>query len=122
MNARPRIVLDRIAHALVRRSAVVVSTISLFELSYGIAKSTLREGNTKTLRTFLEPLRLIPFDEEDAAAAGDIRAGLERIGKPIGPYDCLIAAQALRRDLTLVTANVREFSRVEGLRWEDWTA
>jgi PIN domain len=53
--------------------------------------------------------------------AGDLRATLEAAGTPIGPYDLLIAAQALRTGATLVTANVSEFARVRGLVWQDWT-
>ena len=63
-----------------------------------------------------------PFAQEDAAIAGDLRATLEAAGTPIGPYDLLIAAQALRTGTTLVTANVSEFARVPGLVWQDWTA
>ena len=65
---------------------------------------------------------VLPFDAEDAAHAGDIRAHLERKGTPIGPYDYLIAAQARRRGATLVTANRREFERVPGLMVADWAA
>jgi tRNA(fMet)-specific endonuclease VapC len=54
--------------------------------------------------------------------AGDLRAALDAAGTPIGPYDVLIAAQALRSNATLVTANVSEFARVPGLQWQDWTA
>ncbi len=61
-----------------------------------------------------------PFEPEDAEEAGDIRAELERAGTPIGPYDVLIAAQARRRNALLVTANMGEFTRVPGLRIEDW--
>jgi len=72
------------------------------------------------LETFLGPLQILPFDAEDGRIAGDIRARLEQSGTPIGPYDYLIAAQAVRHKLTLVTANEKEFSRVDGLRWENW--
>jgi len=61
-----------------------------------------------------------PFEPDDAEEAGDIRADIERAGAPIGPYDVLIAAQARRRGALLVTANTREFTRVPGLRTEDW--
>jgi tRNA(fMet)-specific endonuclease VapC len=61
------------------------------------------------------------FDSEDAEAAGLVRADLETKGRPIGPYDLLIAAQAVRRNLTLVTANHTEFSRIKDLDWVDWT-
>ena len=63
-----------------------------------------------------------PFESQDAEEAGDIRAALERTGKPIGPYDLLIAAQARRRGATLITANEREFARVPGLKTADWAA
>jgi predicted nucleic acid-binding protein len=64
---------------------------------------------------------LLDFDDEDARTAGQVRAALEGIGAPIGAYDLLIAGQALRRGLTVVTANTSEFARVAGLSWEDWT-
>ena len=66
------------------------------------------------------PVRVLEFGEEDARYAGEIRSSLERMGRPIGTYDLLIAGQALSRKLTLVTANVKEFGRVRGLDWEDW--
>ena len=64
----------------------------------------------------------MPFDDVDARVAAEIRAVLRRAGTPIGPYDNLIAGQALARDLTLVTRNIREFERVQGLRLENWEA
>ncbi len=66
------------------------------------------------------PIDQLPFDDEDARVAGAIRAELERAGKPIGAYDLLIAGQALRHKLKLITANVSEFKRIKGLHWEDW--
>jgi len=63
---------------------------------------------------------MLPLEDEDAPVAGSVRAFLEATGKPIGAYDLLIAGQALQRQLTLVTANVSEFSRVKGLLWQDW--
>jgi tRNA(fMet)-specific endonuclease VapC len=63
---------------------------------------------------------VLPFESEDAEVAGEIRADLERTGKPIGAYDLLIAGQAIRNKVTLVTANVSEFARVKGLLWDDW--
>jgi tRNA(fMet)-specific endonuclease VapC len=98
-----------------------VSSIAIFKLRYGVAKSAKVAQNSDRLDLFLSSVSVLPLDEEDARFAGDIRARLERQGTPIGPYDLLIAGQALRHDMTLITANVREFSRVEGLRWEDWT-
>ena len=121
LNGRPVAVVEKLAKTLARRNAVAVSAVTLFELQYGIAKSLHVDRNRRTLDAFLVPLQVIPFEDEDARLAGDIRAGLERVGTPIGPYDYLIAAQAVRHKLRLVTANTREFSRVNGLRWEDWT-
>jgi len=73
------------------------------------------------LETFLAgPITLLSFDDEDARVAGTIRATLQASGTPIGVYDLLIAGQALARQLTLVTANVSEFSRIKGLSWQDW--
>ncbi len=97
-----------------------VSSIVVFELRYGVAKSARIESNTRRLNVFLGSVRILPFDQEDAFVAGSLRTTLERRGKPIGPYDYLIAAQALRHDLLLITANVGEFSRVPDLRWENW--
>ena len=122
INADGAPVRTRIEEVLRRGEPVAVSSIALFELSYGIAKSARRESNETRLREFMagriEPL---PFDADDAAEAGAIRATLERTGRPIGYYDLLIAGQARRRDAVLVTANTREFARVAGLRVEDWT-
>jgi len=100
---------------------VWVSSVSLYELWYGVAKSVQTEANTLRLKMFLAgPVRVLEFGQEDARCAGEIRNTLERIGKPIGAYDLLIAGQALSRKLTLVTANTKEFARVKSLVWEDW--
>ncbi len=98
-----------------------VSSVVTFELWYGIAKSARQATNTAMLEAFLAgPISLLPFEEGDARFAGSIRAALQASGTPIGAYDLLIAGQALARQLTLVTANVSEFSRVKGLSWQDW--
>jgi tRNA(fMet)-specific endonuclease VapC len=98
-------------------------TIALFELRYGAAKSPRPRENADRLAVFLQlPITVLSFELSDADEAGEIRAHLEREGTPIGPYDLLIAAQARRRDASLVTANVAEFARVPGLRWEDWSS
>lgn len=115
-------VRERLRLVRERGESVMLSAVSLFELWYGVAKSTRVATNAERLTDFLAPLPRLPFDDEDARVAGTIRADLERIGKPIGAYDCLIAGQALRHGLLLVTANVDEFSRIEGLRWQDWSA
>ncbi len=109
---------DKAVHAGAR---VWVSTVVLYELWYGVAKSARPKENAEDLATFLAgPVRVLGFEEEDAREAGGVRASLERIGKPIGAYDMLIAGQALSRKLTLVTANTKEFARVKRLVWEDW--
>jgi tRNA(fMet)-specific endonuclease VapC len=98
-----------------------VSSVSLYELWYGVAKSVQTEANAVRLKMFLAgALRVLEFGEEDARYAGEIRNSLERTGRPIGTYDLLIAGQALSRKLTLVTANTKEFARVKSLVWEDW--
>jgi predicted nucleic acid-binding protein len=90
-------------------------------LWYGVAKSSQVQENTERLRVLLSgDVDLLDFDDEDARAAGQVRATLEKAGTPIGAYDLLIAGQALRRELTVVTANTSAFSRVAGLSWQDW--
>ncbi len=122
INGRPASVLQRLRRADPRRTLSRISTLSVFELRYGVAKSARTAKNAEALETFLRSVAILSFDEEDARFAGNIRAELEQTGKPIGPYDYLIAAQAIRHDLTLITANEKEFSRVPGLRWENWAA
>lgn len=99
-----------------------ISSITLSELRYGAAKSKYREKNTKALDEFIIPLEIVPFDEQAALAYGDIRSALEKVGMPIGSMDMLIAAQAVSRGVTLITNNIREFSRIPGLTIIDWTA
>ena len=98
-----------------------VSSIAMFELWFGVFKSSRAQFNTTRLEAFLEgPITLLAFTEDDARAAGSVRATLKLSGKPIGSYDVLLAGQAIHRKLTLVTANVSEFTRVKGLAWQDW--
>jgi len=121
-NHPPR-VRSRLQRVVSRGVSISVSSVVLYELWYGVARSKRRSENAERVRVFLSGnINVIPFDEEDAIAAGDLRAALETAGTPIGPYDLLIAAQALRSGATLVTANVSEFARVRGLAWQDWTA
>jgi tRNA(fMet)-specific endonuclease VapC len=111
----------RLQKALAQDEKVLVSSVVAFELWYGVAKSARPEANARLVETFFAgPVSLLAFEPEDAKVAGRLRAGLEAVGKPIGAYDLLIAGQALRHQLTLITANVREFGRVKGLKWEDW--
>ena len=121
INGEPERVRKRFGNATTLGAQVFVPSVVAFELWYGVAKSTREDFNTHRLRTFLAgPVSVLPFEEADARAAGSVRAALEISGKPIGAYDVLIAGQAMCRQLTLVTANVREFSRVKGLVWQDW--
>jgi tRNA(fMet)-specific endonuclease VapC len=98
-----------------------ISAITLAELQYGVDKSSQPTQNQQALDQFLLPLTILPFDEQDAIAYGQIRAKLEAQGLPIGALDTLIAAQAIHYNLILVTNNIREFVRVPGLVIEDWT-
>src|SRR6185369_3958971 len=119
IKQQPPAVLERFQEYLV--CDLGISSITLSELRYGVAKSNYREKNAEALDEFIMPLEIVPFGEEAALAYGDIRAGLEKAGTPIGAMDMLIAAQALSMGVTLVTNNTREFKRVPGLSIFDWT-
>jgi len=99
---------------------VAISTITLFELEYGVEKSQYRQRSKDALAKFLLPLNLIDLDRSSAIEAAIIRAQLEKKGMAIGPYDLLIAGLARARDMTLVTNNIREFERVVSLNLENW--
>jgi tRNA(fMet)-specific endonuclease VapC len=99
-----------------------ISSITLSELRYGVAKSKYHEKNAKALDEFILPLEILPFDEEAALSYGDIRATLEKAGTPVGAMDMLIAAHAVSLGLILATNNVREFERIAGLRLADWNS
>lgn len=123
VNGRSSSLRHRLGEQLRGGTTVALPVVALFEMRYGFAKGGQREHNERLLEKFLGlGIDIIPFEVEDAAHAGDIRARLEGAGMPIGHYDYLIAAQARRRGATLVTANVREFARVPGLLVADWTA
>jgi len=123
INGSPEQVRRRFERECAAGAAMATSSITVFELWYGVRKSQRREANARRLTTFLAgPVDVLELDDEDARAAGDVRAALERAGTPIGAYDVLIAGQSLRRAATLVTANVSEFSRVPALRFQDWAA
>jgi tRNA(fMet)-specific endonuclease VapC len=123
LKNHPPSVRNHMRLAASQGASIAVPAVVLYELWYGVARSERRGENAERLRVFLSGnIDIAPFDDEDAAAAGDLRAALEAAGTPIGPYDLLIAAQALRSRTTLVTANVSEFARVRGLIWQDWTA
>jgi tRNA(fMet)-specific endonuclease VapC len=102
------------------RADVALSVISEAELRLGAAKSASPVKTLRLLENFLGPLTVVELNSSDAACYAQVRARLERAGTPIGPLDTLIAAQAVARNLTLVTNNQREFGRVQGLRLANW--
>jgi tRNA(fMet)-specific endonuclease VapC len=122
LRSKPPSVSVRLVEAFGRGGQVAIPVIVAFELKFGVAKSPFREEQEKRVNLFLsrfdEP---ISFTTEDAEFAAGIRGYLQPRGEMIGPYDLLIAAQTLRTGATLVTANVREFARVPGLVFEDWS-
>jgi tRNA(fMet)-specific endonuclease VapC len=120
--------LNRRSESIIRRldaessEDIVVCSVTRAELIFGAFKSNNPEKTLAKQRAFLNPLATLPFDDSTAEHYGRIRAYLARAGTPIGPNDLLIAAIALTHNLILVTHNVREFSRVEHLKIEDWEA
>lgn len=100
--------------------SLAVSMVTLYELRVGVEKSRDREKNRRALDDALSPFLLWPFDDAASCEAARVRAILEKKGKGIGPYDTLIAGQALSLGVPLVTANTREFARVPGLKVENW--
>ena len=117
INAKPPGVLAHFERH--RLGDVGVASVVASELSYGVAKSHSGR-NRRALEMFLAPLEVLPFDERAVWVYGDLRAELERDGRTIGALDTMIAAHALSLDATLVTNNVREFSRVPRLNLENW--
>ena len=104
------------------RQDIAVSVITEAELRTGAAKSTSATKTLRLVENFLHPLGIVEVTSNDAASYAHVRAKLERAGMPIGPLDTLIAAQAVARKLILVSNNEREFSRVAGLRIENWAS
>ena len=118
IKRKPAAVLKRFLEYKV--GDIGISSITLSELHYGVAKSEHRDKNAKALDEFIIPLEVVPFDEAAAHVYGEIRAGLEKAGTPIGSMDMLIAAHAASLGIPLVTNNTREFERVPPLRIIDW--
>jgi tRNA(fMet)-specific endonuclease VapC len=120
INEKPPSVVRRIrAH---RPEDVSISTVTIAELEYGVARSSYPDRNRVALMLFLSPFSIAGFDPDAAAQYGLIRSALESAGVPIGPLDTLLAAQARAMGAVLVTNNEREFRRVEGLKVENWAA
>ena len=102
--------------------SIIICSVVRSELFYGVYKSDRVSQNLETLNRFLAIFSEKPFDSSAAAEFGRIRADLNKKGTPIGPYDLQIAAIALVNNYTLITHNIKEFSRVDGLKIEDWIA
>ena len=105
-----------------RKEGIGISTIVLAELEFGASNSANYEKNKARLIFFVSLVELLPFDASAAPEYGKIRTDLKRKGTPIGFLNMLIAAHAKSKGLVIVTNNIREFERVEGLEVEDWTA
>jgi tRNA(fMet)-specific endonuclease VapC len=101
-------------------SDIGISSITVAELEYGVCKSQQQEKNRSALMQFLIPLEIVEFDQAAATLYGSIRSDLESRGLVIGAMDMLIAAHALSLGVTLVSNNVREFSRIASLSLENW--
>lgn len=99
---------------------MAISTVTLSELVYGAEKSAQVNQNLAVVESFAARLEVLPYGQEAAWHFGQIRSELERSGKTIGAYDLMIAAHARSEGLVLVTNNLREFKRVQGLRLENW--
>lgn len=97
-----------------------VSAITVAELEFGVQKSQFRTRNQQALTQFLLPLQIVDFDRSAAVVYGDLRATLEKKGTPIGSLDTLIAAHALSLQVTLITNNQKEFSRIPNLQLDNW--
>lgn len=116
-NSSPHLV-DRIRQH--SPTDILLCSIVKAELMYGAYHSSLAADNLRLLNRFFGPFVSMPFDDSCVDVYGRIRSDLARIGKPIGPNDLLIAATAVANELTLVTANSKEFGRVAGLSMENW--
>lgn len=118
IKGEPRALLNRLAGLAANR--LHLSSLVEAELHYGAEKSQHGAQARAALDSITAGMTPLPFDADDARAYGRLRAALERKGATIGPVDLLIAAQAVARDLVLITDNLREFRRVPGLRCENW--
>ena len=117
---KPQSVLDELKKCNV--GDIILSSITVSELIYGAHKSQFVEKNLKAIEHFLIPFDVAEYDYKAALEYGKLRASLEKKGQPIGSLDMLIAAHALSLDMTLVTNNIKEFERVEGLKVENWVS
>ena len=119
INKRPAAVIKKFKQFQLGK--IGISTITVSELQYGVAKSTYRKKNEVRLEEFLAPLEILTYDQTAARVYGDIRFQLEKRGRLIGPLDLLIAAHAISQNLVLITNNDKEFKRIKKLQIENWT-
>ena len=111
----------QVREAFIRhQDQLCVSTVTAMELIFGAEKSAAPEKNLAVIEAFLARLAVLDYDLHAAEHSGQLRAELQKIGKPIGPYDQMIAGHARSLGLIVVTNNEREFNRVTGLRVENW--
>ncbi len=119
INEQPVQVVQRLIQA--GRESLAISTVTVAELAFGIAKSK-RESSRPKLENFLSQFPILDWNQDAAWVYGNVRKTLEGKGQRIGERDLLLACQALALDATMVTNNTREFERVEGLKLENWVA
>lgn len=117
LKNRPTMVRDRFNR---HTGQLAVSTISVGDLVYGAERSSQPERNLNDIEGLLARVEVLPFDELASYHFGQIRAELYREGRPIGPYDMMLAGHARSRGLIMVSNNTREFERIAGLRLENW--
>jgi len=119
INEKPKKVLRKFEQYPVHEFAI--SSITHAELQFGVEKSKKKDINQNALDEFLLPLTILPFHGKNLVVCyGEIRVSLESKGKTIGPLDTLIAAHALSLDLTIISNNIKEFSRIRNLKSENW--
>ena len=122
LRRKPESVRVKAEKAIRQGSTLLISSVALHELWYGVFKGSRVEENVWQLQAFLAwGIEVLHFDENDARVSGEVRAELEASGNRIGAYDTLIGGQCLRHELTLVTNNLSEFSRIRGITCVDWT-
>ena len=118
IKKKPIVVLNKLKTK--SKNDIYISSITVAELEYGVAKSNYPEKNKISLIEFLSIFNILNFDDNDAVEFGMIKADLTKKGKIIGPMDLLIAAQAKSKKLILVTNNIKEFERVIDIKIENW--
>jgi tRNA(fMet)-specific endonuclease VapC len=120
IKRKPQNVIERFKQTDI--SQIGISSVTLSELFYGVSKSSKPEQNRMALSQFVAPLKILPYDDEAAQYYGDLRAGLEKQGTPIGSLDMLIAAHVISLNSVLITNNEKEFIRIPNLKLDNWVA